>query len=78
MPETLRKNGVLMARSPHIKCQECGKSDLKTIEQEHLQGPNCTGRLNKRSEYEREYPEAPVVTLEFYEDIGGSAPGSKG
>jgi hypothetical protein len=35
-------NGLRMQDSETITCNECGTA-LKTIEESHLQGSNCTG-----------------------------------
>lgn len=61
-----KRNGVRILDAKTVTCRECGES-LKTIEESHLQGSKCTGRLPNRAAYRRAYPKAPVVTAEAYE-----------
>lgn len=76
-PRVYVKNGVRIADAKQITCRECGKDDLRSIEENHLTGSNCTGEVRNREAYEKRYPDAPVVIRESYEGMGGTIPENK-
>jgi hypothetical protein len=67
-PDLVEWNGLTMLDAETVTCRECGTA-LKTIEQRHLQGSKCTGRLHNRADYRAMYPNEPVVTVDAYEGM---------